>query len=119
MNRRFESLIRKKGVGRTGRRKRGILLALPLLAASFCAEGADKPDILFILADDMSYEALGAARLLDIDTPNLDRLAEHGTMFTCAYNMGSYSPAVCIASRAMLNSGRFVWNATPSSFVIA
>lgn len=73
----------------------------------------DKPDILFIFADDMSYEAIGVADMLDIDTPNIDRLAAKGTRFTQAYNMGSYSPAVCIASRSMINTGRFVWEATP------
>ena len=35
----------------------------------------------------------------DIDTPNLDRLAKRGTQFTRAYNMGSWSGAVCVASR--------------------
>ena len=89
------------------------LSSLFVLLATFAIGSVNKPNILFILADDMSFETLRAAQCLDIDTPNLDRLAEKGTMFTGAYNMGSYSPAVCIASRAMLNSGRFVWNATP------
>ena len=31
--------------------------------------------------------------------------------FTNAYNMGSWTPAVCVASRTMLNTGRFVWRA--------
>ena len=70
-----------------------------------------KPNILFIFADDMSYETIRAFGLLDIDTPNLDRLVEQGTSFTHAYNMGAWGGAVCVASRAMLNTGRFVWNA--------
>lgn len=75
------------------------------------SDEANKPNILFILADDMSYEAIGAANRLDIDTPNLDRLARRSTTFTHAYNMGADRGAVCMASRAMLNSGRFLWQA--------
>ena len=79
------------------------LLASPLLAA--------KPNVLFLFADDFSYEAVRAFGHTDIDTPNLDRLAARGTSFTRAYNMGSWSGAVCVASRTMLISGRSVWNA--------
>lgn len=75
------------------------------------AVNADKPNILFIFSDDQSYETIRAAGQLDIDTPNLDRLADQGTYFTHAYNMGSYSPAVCVASRTMLVTGRSLWKA--------
>ncbi len=71
----------------------------------------DRPNILFIFADDQSYETVRAFEMTDIDTPNLDKLVERGTTFTHAYNMGSWSGAVCVASRHMLNTGAFVWNA--------
>jgi choline-sulfatase len=74
----------------------------------------DKPNILFVFADDMSYETIGAADVLDIDTPNLDRLARRGASFTHAYNMGAWGGAVCTASRSMLNTGRFLWQAQAS-----
>ena len=80
-----------------------LLLASPLFAA--------KPNVLFLFADDFSYEAVRAFGHTDIDTPNLDRLAARGTTFTRAYNMGSWSGAVCVASRTMLISGRSVWSA--------
>jgi len=80
-----------------------LLLASPLLAA--------KPNVLFLFADDHTYEAVRAFGHTDIDTPNLDRLAARGTTFTRAYNMGSWSGAVCVASRTMLISGRSVWDA--------
>ena len=38
-----------------------------------------------------------------------------GTSFTRAYNMGSWSGAVCVASRHMLNTGRFIWQAQEAS----
>ncbi|WP_404310176.1 sulfatase-like hydrolase/transferase [Neorhodopirellula lusitana] len=85
------------------------LVALTL-AGSASAEQT-KPNILFIFADDMSYETIGAYGLLDIDTPHLDELAKRGMTFSHAYNMGAWNGAVCVASRTMLNTGKFVWNA--------
>ncbi len=75
------------------------------------AHAADKPNILFIFADDMCFEIIRARGMTDIDTPNLDRLTRQGTTFTHAYNMGSWSGAVCVASRCMLNTGRYIWHA--------
>ena len=85
-------------------------LALGLTASLHAAE-PPKPNILFIFADDQSYETIGALGHTDIDTPNLDRLVERGTTFTHAYNMGSHRPAVCVASRAMLITGATLWRA--------
>ena len=81
-----------------------MLIGLPLQAA-------DKPNVLFIFADDQSFETIHALGHERIETPNLDSLVERGTTFTHAYNMGSWSGAVCVASRCMLNTGRFIWNA--------
>lgn len=72
---------------------------------------AEKPDILFIFADDMSYEVLSGPRAEEVATPNLDRLMKTGTTFTHAYNSGAWNGAVCVASRAMLLSGRQLWHA--------
>ena len=86
----------------------GLLLGV---AGAVSAAEADRPNILFLFLDDMSYEGLGAAGLTDIETPNLDRLAALGAHLTCASNMGSWSGAVCVASRTMLVTGRSVWRA--------
>ncbi|MCH7729321.1 MAG: sulfatase-like hydrolase/transferase, partial [Planctomycetes bacterium] len=75
------------------------------------AESKQKPNILFIFADDQCYETIHAFGHTEIETPNLDRLAKRGLTFTRAYNMGSWSGAVCVASRTMLNTGRFLWHA--------
>lgn len=72
---------------------------------------AEKPNILFIFADDMAYDTIGAHGHLDIDTPNLDRLVKNGTTFSHTYNMGAWGGAVCVASRYMLISGHSVWDA--------
>jgi len=87
-----------------------IFLTVPLLS-----KAADKPNVLFIFADDQCYETIGALGLTDIDTPNLDRLVKRGTTFTRAYNMGSWSGAVCVASRHMLITGRYIWRAQQAS----
>lgn len=79
--------------------------------AAIPAMAVDRPNILFILADDQCFETISQFGLTNIETPNLDRLARQGTTFTHAYNMGSWCDAVCVASRHMLNTGAFVWKA--------
>ncbi|MGB2824826.1 MAG: sulfatase-like hydrolase/transferase [Phycisphaerae bacterium] len=70
-----------------------------------------KPNVLFLFADDQTYECIRALGNDEIETPNLDRLVRNGVTFTHAYNQGSWSGAVCIASRCMLVTGRFLWHA--------
>ena len=86
-------------------------VAYRLVVADETRDASDKPNILFLFADDLTYEAIGAFGHTDIDTPNMDRLVARGTTFTHAYNMGSWSGAVCVASRTMLITGRSVWDA--------
>ena len=57
------------------------------------------------------YNTVGALGNKEIHTPVLDKLVEEGATFTHAYNMGAWNGAICLASRAMLNTGRFVWRA--------
>ncbi len=87
------------------------LLLLAALSCSTALAAGSRPNILFLFADDQSYETIRAFGHTDIETPNLDRLTQRGTTFTHAYNMGSWSGAVCVASRTMLITGRSVWNA--------
>lgn len=65
-------------------------------------------NILIIYSDDHSYHALGAAGNKEISTPNLDNLAKSGLMFTQTHVMGGHQGAVCIPSRAMLLTGRYL-----------
>lgn len=69
-----------------------------------------KPNVLFILADDMTYEAIHSFGNDEIITPNLDRLVSNGTAFTHAYNMGGWHGAVSVASRSMLLTGMYMWH---------
>jgi len=87
------------------------ILISPLEARETEAQSSDRPNIVMILADDHSYDSIHETGNEEIETPNLDKLARQSTQFRYAYNMGSWSGAVCVASRTMLNSGRFVWHA--------
>ncbi|HEY5550279.1 MAG TPA: arylsulfatase [Opitutaceae bacterium] len=60
-----------------------------------------RPNIVFIMADDLGYGDLGCYGSTEIRTPNIDRLASQGTRFTHAY---SGSP-VCAPARCVLMTG--------------
>jgi arylsulfatase A-like enzyme len=68
--------------------------------------GADRPNVLFLFADDLRRDATGVFGNPVVKTPNLDALAEEGMRFSRAYCLGSDGGAVCVPSRAMVNSGR-------------
>ena len=87
------------------------LLAACSAPAAQAAEIPAKPNILFIFADDLTWEGVHALSGLDIETPNLDRLVAGGTTFTHAYNSGAWTGAVCVSSRTMLNTGLQLWDA--------
>jgi len=65
------------------------------------ASATGKPNIVFILADDLGYADLSCYGAKEIKTPNLDRMANEGVRFT-----NFYAPAgVCTPSRASLMTG--------------
>lgn len=70
------------------------------------AELRPRPNIIFLFADDQRPDAVGALGNPHIHTPNLDRLKSEGFLFRRNYCAGSYSGAVCVASRSMLMTGR-------------
>jgi arylsulfatase A len=81
----------------------------PLLIALLCfiatpTRGADRPNIVVILADDLGYgdPACYGGKIL---TPNIDRLAREGMRFTDAHS-GS---GVCSPTRYGLMTGRYAW----------
>jgi arylsulfatase A-like enzyme len=84
-------------------------------ANRFAAPGEARPNFLFLFSDDQTYRALGLLGELEVKTPNLDRLARRGMLFTHCFNQGGYSGAVCIPSRTMLNTGRHVWECRDAS----
>jgi N-acetylgalactosamine-6-sulfatase len=67
------------------------------------ADAATKPNILFILADDLGYGDLACYGRADIRTPAIDSLARLGIRLTAA----TRTPAECTPSRAAFLTGRY------------
>lgn len=80
---------------------RGALLALGLLGTQR-VRAEERPNVVFILADDLGVNDLGCYGRKEHSTPNLDRLAAGGARFTSAYA----GLSICSASRAALISGK-------------
>ena len=78
-------------------------IILLLLLSSFLVNAADKPNVLFIISDDLSSRALPAYGNKQCKTPNIDRLAQQGTLFKNTY----CQYPVCGASRASFMSGMY------------
>ena len=72
------------------------------------ADKAPKPNIIFILADDLGYGDLGCYGQTKIKTPNLDRMAADGMRFTNFY----CGCTVCAPSRCTLMTGKHLGHAT-------
>ncbi len=85
-----------------------VIAGCVMLAAQPLSAKSGKPNVMFIFSDDQSYEMIGKYGLTEVKTPHLDRLVERGVSFSHCYNMGAWNGAVCVASRAMLNSGCFL-----------
>lgn len=84
-------------------------------ANRFAAPQHDRPNFLLLLSDDQTFRTLHCLGELPCRTPNLDRLARRGSLFTHCFNQGGYSGAVCIPSRTMLNTGRRVWQCSDTN----
>lgn len=89
--------------------KTSILLPASLLLFSSCQNQQSqvaepqKPNILFILADDLGYHDLGIMGSRYYETPNIDRIATEGMVFTNGYA----ACQVCSPSRASIMTGKF------------
>jgi arylsulfatase A-like enzyme len=81
---------------------------LVLAGAVALSAQAPKPNLIFILADDLGYGELGSYGQKQIQTPHLDRMAAEGMRFTQFY-AGS---TVCAPSRSVLMTGRHMGRTT-------
>ncbi len=83
------------------------ILAAALLALSSTVHAADpapsKPNILYLLADNLGFADTGFQGCKDVPTPHLDSIAKNGVRFTSGY----VSAPVCSPSRAGLLTGRY------------
>src|SRR6266446_8554743 len=79
----------------------GVCAALTFVASVFAGDQR-KPNIIYILADDLGYGELGCYGQKKIKTPNLDKMAAQGLRFTQHYA----GNAVCAPSRCVLMTGK-------------
>ena len=83
----------------------GVVDGLPgqtFARAEAFASGVEKPNIIFIMADDLGYADLGCYGQKLIKTPCVDRMAKEGLMFTQCYT----GAVVCAPSRSVLMTGQ-------------
>ena len=79
----------------------GILFLLPLNTKAQKSK-TKRPNIIFIMSDDHAYQAISAYDDKLIQTPNIDRLAKEGMLFTNA----SVTNSICAPSRATILTGK-------------
>lgn len=79
-----------------------LLVFLASSLAAFAQGAAGRPNVIFILADDLGYGDVGAFGQTLIKTPHIDQLAAEGTKFTQAYA----GATVCAPSRCCLMTGK-------------
>ena len=80
-----------------------VLILQLLLLFLGCAKKSTLPNIIIIFTDDQGYGDLGCYGAEGFETPNIDRMAEEGMLFTDFY----VSQAICSASRASLMTGSY------------
>lgn len=83
---------------------------LPQIAIAKPTKNNKKPNVLFLLTDDQTYNTINALGNKEVHTPNMDRLVKRGMSFTQTHVMGATNGAVSMPSRAMLMTGMYLSN---------
>src|SRR4051812_42653559 len=81
-----------------------LLLVVFAVALTVPVNAATKPNIIFILADDLGIDGVSCYHADQRRTPNIDRLAASGTRFTTCY-----AAPLCGPSRCLLMTGRYAF----------
>ena len=68
------------------------------------AADAPRPNVVFVITDDQRWDAMGCAGHPFVKTPNMDRLAREGAMFTNAF----VTTPLCSPSRSSFLTGQYV-----------
>jgi arylsulfatase A-like enzyme len=103
-------LIERFDDGKIESMKRGLLpipvlivLAMSVACCRRAPAAGGPPNIILILADDLRYDALGCTGNKILHTPNIDRLAARGTVFTNSF----CTTAICPVSRTSIITGQY------------
>ena len=84
--------------------------AVLIVAAAAAAAVPNRPNIIYLMADDQRLDSLGCMGNRIIHTPHIDRMAAQGTTFDNAF----VTTAICMTSRACVFTGQYA----PRSFFI-
>lgn len=79
-----------------------VFFQLLMVSCSEAPTHEDRPNIVFIMSDDHAYQAISAYNDKLIETPNIDRIAQEGMLFTNA----SVTNSICAPSRATILTGK-------------
>ena len=79
-----------------------VFLVTSVVSGASAREPQDKPNVILIMADDVSWEAFGCYGAEDYQTPNIDALAASGVRFTHCY-----STPICTPTRIKLMTGQY------------
>jgi uncharacterized sulfatase len=101
-------MYRSKPTAKLGAALLGVACLNALVAPAGAESPARKPNVVFVLADDLGYGDLGCYGQKVIQTPNLDRMAAEGMRFTDFYA----GATVCAPSRCVLMTGRHTGRCT-------
>ncbi len=80
-----------------------IITLFLLIVTSACKKESTPPNIIFLLTDDQRWDAMGCMNNPNIQTPEMDKLAKEGVLFTHAY----VTTPICAVSRASIISGQY------------
>ncbi len=81
----------------------GIGIAATQAYFTGCRRAKKRPNIIFLLTDDQRWDAMGCMGNPIIQTPNMDRMAQQGVLFSNAF----VTTAICGASRASILTGQY------------
>ena len=86
---------------------KNLIFLLAVLAGGSLTRAADtnRPNIIYILSDDVGYGDVGCYGATQVKTPNIDRLAKEGLRFTDAHATAT----VCTPTRYAFLTGRYAW----------
>ncbi len=84
---------------------RAAWIVVGLLLCVTSARAAERPNVVFVLTDDLGYSDVGCYGATKIKTPHIDRLASEGLRFTDFHTAAS----ICSPSRAAFLTGAYLW----------
>ncbi|MFP6901606.1 MAG: sulfatase-like hydrolase/transferase, partial [Opitutales bacterium] len=82
--------------------KAGQIILIALALATIATQAVEKPNVIFLMADDLGFGDVGFNGNKLVKTPNMDRMAADGLRFTRFYSVGP----VCSPTRACVQTGR-------------